>query len=40
MRIYRDGGYFDPSEFDAVAARVLASPVTEPARILRAFARL
>ena len=40
MRIYRDGGYFDPSEFDAVAARVLASPVTEPARILHAFARL
>jgi len=40
MRIYRDGGYFDPSEFDAVAARVLASPVTEPARILQAFARL
>lgn len=40
MRIYRDGGYFDPSEFDAVAARVLASPVSEPARILHAFARL
>lgn len=38
MTFYRDGGYFAPSEFDAVAARVLAAPVTEPARILRAFA--
>jgi GMP synthase (glutamine-hydrolysing) len=38
MRVYRTAGYFDPDEFEAVAARVLAAAVTEPARMLRAFA--
>lgn len=38
MVVYRDAGYFDASEFDAVAARVLAAPVEAPARMLRAFA--
>ncbi len=38
MVFYRDAGYFEPDEFDAVAARVLAAAVTEPARMLRAFA--
>jgi GMP synthase (glutamine-hydrolysing) len=38
MAVYRTAGYFDPDEFDAVAARVLSAAVTEPARMLRAFA--
>ncbi|MCC4908278.1 GMP synthase [Microbacterium sp. cx-59] len=38
MAIYRDAGYFEASEFDAVSARVLAAPVDAPARMLRAFA--
>ncbi|MFT4212582.1 MAG: GMP synthase [Microbacterium sp.] len=38
MAIYRTAGYFDPAEYDALAGRVLASSVTEPARLLRAFA--
>jgi GMP synthase (glutamine-hydrolysing) len=38
MAVYRDDGYFDASAFDAVAGRVLAASVTEPARVLRAFA--
>ncbi|NII94746.1 glutamine amidotransferase-related protein [Microbacterium halimionae] len=38
MTIYRDGGYFDSRDYDAVAARVLAASVTEPPRLLRAFA--
>ncbi|WP_029145257.1 glutamine amidotransferase-related protein [Microbacterium luticocti] len=40
ITIYRDGGYFDPAEYDAIADRVRATPVTEPGRMLRAFARL
>lgn len=39
MAIYRDDGYFAASDFDAIAGRVLAASVTEPARLLRAFAR-
>ncbi|KRA25579.1 GMP synthase [Microbacterium sp. Root61] len=39
MAVYRDDGYFDSGDFDAIAGRVLAASVTEPARLLRAFAR-
>lgn len=39
MAVYRDDGYFESDAFDAVAGRVLAASVTEPARLLRAFAR-
>ncbi|KAA9107886.1 GMP synthase [Microbacterium rhizomatis] len=39
MAVYRDDGYFAAEEYDVVAARVLAASVTEPARMLRAFAR-
>lgn len=38
MAVYRDDGYFDSSDYDAIAGRVLAASVTEPARLLRAFA--
>ncbi len=40
MAVYRDDGYFAASDFDAIAARVLAASLTEPARILRGFAQL
>ena len=39
MAVYRDDGYFPASDFDAVAGRVLAASVTEPVRMLRAFAQ-
>ena len=39
MAVYRDDGYFAASDYDAIAARVLAASVTEPARLLRAFAK-
>jgi len=39
MAFYRDGGYFAAAEYDEIATRVLATPVTEPGRMLRAFAR-
>jgi GMP synthase (glutamine-hydrolysing) len=39
MAVYRDDGYFPASDFDVVADRVLASSVTEPVRLIRAFAR-
>lgn len=39
MAVYRDDGYFAASDYDAIAAHVLAASVTEPARLLRAFAR-
>lgn len=39
MAVYRDDGYFPASDYDVVAGRVLAASVTEPARMLRAFAR-
>lgn len=38
MAVYRDDGYFDSADFDAIAGRVLAASVTEPTRLLRAFA--
>lgn len=38
MAVYRDDGYFDARDYDTIAARVHAASVTEPARILRAFA--
>ena len=39
MAVYRDDGYFDSGDYDAIAARVLAASITEPHRILRGFAR-
>ncbi|MFE1666103.1 GMP synthase [Microbacterium sp. P02] len=39
MAVYRDDGYFAANDYKAVAGRVLAASVTEPARMLRAFAR-
>lgn len=39
MAVYRDDGYFAAGDYDAIAGRVLAASVTEPARLLRAFAR-
>ena len=39
MAVYRDDGYFEAHDFDLIAGRVLAASVTEPARLLRAFAR-
>lgn len=38
MVVYRDDGYFDARAFDEIAARVLGASITEPARIVRAFA--
>jgi GMP synthase (glutamine-hydrolysing) len=39
MAVYRDDGYFASSEYDVLAAQVHAASVTEPVRLLRAFAR-
>ncbi|MFE7843790.1 GMP synthase [Microbacterium sp. NPDC057407] len=39
MAVYRDDGYFEADDYDRIAGRVLAASVTEPARLLRAFAR-
>ncbi|MET0812180.1 MAG: GMP synthase, partial [Microbacterium sp.] len=39
MAVYRDDGYFAASDYDAIASRVLAASITEPARLLRAFAK-
>lgn len=38
MAVYRDDGYFAAADYDVVAAKVLASSVSEPLRILRSFA--
>lgn len=38
--IYRDHGYFDPSEADGLKAMAHASTVTEPPTLLARFARL
>ncbi|WP_106816498.1 glutamine amidotransferase-related protein [Microbacterium timonense] len=38
MAVYRNDGYFEADRFDAIAGRVLAASVTEPARLLQAFA--
>jgi GMP synthase (glutamine-hydrolysing) len=40
IAVYRAHGYFPPSEYDEVVARVRAASVADPARILRAFAEL
>lgn len=39
MAVYRDDGYFPASDYDEVASRVLAASLTEPPRLLHAFAR-
>lgn len=39
MAIYRDDGYFDARDYDLIAQRVLAASLTEPSRLLHAFAR-
>ena len=39
MAVYRDDGYFPAEQYESVAGRVLAASVTEPVRLLRAFAR-
>jgi GMP synthase (glutamine-hydrolysing) len=39
MAVYRDDGYFAANDYDVIAARVHAASVTEPVRMLRAFAR-
>ena len=38
MAVYRDDGYFAANDYDRIAERVLAASLTEPPRILRAFA--
>lgn len=38
MAVYRDDGYFAANDYDRIAARVLAASLSEPPRILRAFA--
>ncbi len=38
MAVYRDDGYFDAHDYDRIAAQVLAASLSEPPRILRAFA--
>ncbi|MCR2808754.1 MULTISPECIES: GMP synthase [unclassified Microbacterium] len=38
MAVYRDDGYFPANDYETVAGRVLAASVTEPTRLLRAFA--
>lgn len=37
IHVYRDAGYFPPSDVDELVARVSPSVVTEPARILTSF---
>jgi len=39
MAVYRDDGYFAAHDYENIAAQVLAASVTEPVRLLRAFAR-
>ena len=39
IHIYRDCGYFDPAEFDAVIARAESEAIEHPGRILENFAR-
>lgn len=38
MAVYRDDGYFAANDYDAIAQRVLTASLTEPRRLLRAFA--
>ncbi|WP_322410960.1 glutamine amidotransferase-related protein [Microbacterium invictum] len=37
MQVYRNDGYYDASDYDVIAGRVLAAPVSEPERLLAAF---
>ena len=37
IHVYRDAGYFAPSELDELVARVTPAVVTQPARVLAAF---
>ena len=39
MAVYRDDGYFEARDYESISARVLAASLTEPPRILQAFAR-
>ncbi|MEU1971619.1 GMP synthase [Microbacterium sp. NPDC019599] len=39
MAVYRDDGYFAAHDYERIAGEVLAASVTEPVRLLRAFAR-
>jgi len=39
MAVYRNDGYFAADAYDTIAGRVLSASVTEPARLLRTFAR-
>jgi len=38
MAVYRDDGYFAAHDYDRISTQVLAASLTEPPRILRAFA--
>lgn len=38
MAVYRDDGYFAAGDYDRIAAKVRSSSLSEPPRILRAFA--
>lgn len=38
MAVYRNDGYFAAGDFDRISEHVLAASLTEPVRILRAFA--
>jgi GMP synthase (glutamine-hydrolysing) len=38
MAVYRDDGYFAAHDYERIAADVLAASLTQPPRILRAFA--
>lgn len=38
MAVYRDDGYFAANDYDRIATQVLAASLTQPPRILRAFA--
>lgn len=40
IRIYRDRGYFDPADADALTQRCLAADVDQPERILRKFVEI
>lgn len=39
MAIYRNDGYFESRDYDRIAEQVLAAELTDPFRILHAFAR-
>lgn len=39
MAVYRDDGYFDARDYDRISERVLTASLTEPVRLLHAFAR-